>query len=460
MVKSRSTPIRFAGGIKTMPEGRANLSTDLADDHPVSFPYDDDLFKASGGRLEDPALLADGKVRLDSNGSLQCTTCHEAHDNTYGKFLVMDNKESALCTTCHKVEYWETTSHRTSTATWNGKKGSPWPGSGKKTVKDNACGNCHRPHSAGTKQRLLSFDTEEGTCLSCHNGNVASKNIEADFQKNSRHRIEENNGLHDPTEDLVFAPRHAECFDCHNAHASRNAPAVAPTASGALAGVAGIDANGAVVDPIDKQYELCFRCHSDSPDRAAAIIPRQDSETNVRKEFDPSNASYHPVVAVGKNDSVPSLDSAYDESSWLYCTACHSSNTGKNAGGSGPDGPHGSAYRPILKRRMEFTDGFSESAALYALCYECHNRDSILGDESFTEHKLHIVDVKASCATCHDPHGVEGNTHLINFNVDYVKPNSEGELKWEDLGDMSGKCFLKCHDYDHAPLEYPGAGGP
>ena len=35
MVRSRATPIRFAGGVVAMPPGKANLSADLSDDHPV-----------------------------------------------------------------------------------------------------------------------------------------------------------------------------------------------------------------------------------------------------------------------------------------------------------------------------------------------------------------------------------------------------------------------------------------
>ena len=455
MVRSRRTPIRFAGGVVTMPSGSANLTTDLSDDHPISFPYDADLVKASGGNLKDPDALKGGPVHLDSASRMQCTTCHDPHDNFYGKFMVMDNKESALCVSCHAVEYWEASSHRNSTATWNGKNNNPLPNQGRRTVKDNGCRNCHASHNAGTKERLLIYDTEEGNCLSCHNGSVSSKNIEADFEKRSRHMVEESNGIHDSAESVIPGKRHVECFDCHNGHAVKNAPAVAPVASGALAGVPGIDASGASVAAVDKQYELCFRCHADSPDRGLAVIPRQDANTNLREEFDTSNASHHPVVGAGKNSNVPSLLADYDETSWIYCTDCHSSNTGKKGGGKGANGPHGSAYRPILERRMEFQDNLSENAASYALCYKCHSRDSILADESFPEHRLHVTEVKASCTTCHDPHGVKDNTHLINFNVDYVRPNSLGELKWEDLGELSGKCYLTCHGEDHAPREYP-----
>ena len=71
MVRSRGQNIRFAGGITTLPKGRANLSTDLADDHPVSFRYDKVLMNAAGGDLADPELLETGPVRLDTAGRLQ-----------------------------------------------------------------------------------------------------------------------------------------------------------------------------------------------------------------------------------------------------------------------------------------------------------------------------------------------------------------------------------------------------
>ena len=41
------------------------------------------------------------QVKLDSNKQLQCTTCHDAHDDTLGNFLVMDNSNSQLCNSCH-----------------------------------------------------------------------------------------------------------------------------------------------------------------------------------------------------------------------------------------------------------------------------------------------------------------------------------------------------------------------
>jgi predicted CXXCH cytochrome family protein len=451
MVSSRSTPISFIGGVTGMPSGESNLGTDLSDDHPVSFRYDASL-AAANGELKNPATLP-AAIRLDDNGDLQCASCHDPHDDQFGKFLVMNNFASALCISCHDKDNWIDSSHRTSTATWNGNQPDPWNHTEETTVAANACENCHKPHTAGTPMALLNFTTEEANCFSCHNGNVAGSNVEADFSKASVHPVSLTTGVHDPLEDLVNAPRHVECVDCHNPHAANGNAADAPDASGALDGLAGIAQSGSVVEPLQFQYELCYRCHADSNNKGPALVNRIDPETNTRLEFDPGNPSYHPVVATGQNPNVPSLKSPYTVNSRIYCTDCHNSNTGGNAGGSGPDGPHGSVFAPLLERQLIMTNGSSESAANYAMCYKCHNRSSIIDDKSFHEHQKHIKDEKASCMTCHDPHGSLNNTHLINFNPDYVFPLN-GTIEFVDTGLFTGNCTLLCHGKAHNQEDY------
>ncbi|MEI6218626.1 MAG: hypothetical protein WCP86_06980, partial [bacterium] len=87
MVVSRSGNIEMQNSVTTMPDGRSNIGTDLSDDHPVSFKYDTQLVNDSG-ELKPPASLL-GRVRLDHGGEMQCTSCHDPHDNQFGTFLVM-----------------------------------------------------------------------------------------------------------------------------------------------------------------------------------------------------------------------------------------------------------------------------------------------------------------------------------------------------------------------------------
>jgi len=79
--------------------GTPDLGTDLSDDHPVNFTYDTALATADGG-LNDPATTP-AVAALLIGGEVQCSSCHDPHDDTNAPFLVMDNTHSALCTTCH-----------------------------------------------------------------------------------------------------------------------------------------------------------------------------------------------------------------------------------------------------------------------------------------------------------------------------------------------------------------------
>lgn len=453
LLRSESQIVPFAGGVVTMPAGRTNLATDLSDDHPISFVYDTAL-ASQNGQLEYPSNLR-GPVKLDRFGQLQCTSCHNPHDDQYEKFLVMNNIYSALCTTCHKKNGWSITSHRSSTATWNGINPNPWPHTSYTNVSTNGCENCHRPHTAGGRERLLNYDVEEDNCYPCHNGNVALKNVKREFDKPYRHPIQSYKGIHKPSEDPLWASRHIECVDCHNPHAANSSSASPPLASGRLAQVVGISSSGTTINPLVYEYELCYRCHADNPGTQPPVVNRVIYEKNLRQKFKSSNASYHPVEAVGKNPDVPSLIVPYTTSSLIYCTDCHNSDSGPKAGGSGPNGPHGSIWRPILERQYVTTDWTPESAQAYALCYKCHNRDSILSDQSFKKHRVHIRGINAPCSACHDPHGVATNTHLINFDKTIVFPSSAGKLSFEDRGRFAGACYLKCHGKDHNPLTYP-----
>jgi predicted CXXCH cytochrome family protein len=464
MVASRPGGIQMQAGVTTLPPGPSNLGTDLSDDHPVSFRYDGGLASANG-QLRDPATLTD-KVRLDHNQELQCTACHDPHSNEFGKFLVKDNTASALCVTCHAPNQWEDSSHRLSNKTWNGIGINPWPHTAGTTVAANGCENCHAPHNAGTKPRLLNFAEEEKNCFSCHSGTVASKDLQSEFNKFSAHPVLNTSGIHDPAEDPVNPPRHVECADCHNPHAANATSATPPNASGALAGVKGIRASGSVVSSVSFEYELCFRCHADSVARGPARVNRQFVQTNKRLQFDPSNAGYHPIETAGKNPNVPSLLAPWTTSSRMYCTDCHNNDQGPNAGGAGPNGPHGSTYVPILERQLVLTDGNTENIANYDLCYKCHSRTSILADQSFRAtnaqgqdrgHRFHVVDQKTACTTCHDSHGLKDQARLINFNRDYVTPSSNGRLEFISTGMLSGNCSLTCHGTDHQAASYPVA---
>jgi len=77
----------------------ANFGTDLSNDHPVGFAFDNGLFVADG-TLNDPASIGTTSVRLIS-GQVECATCHDAHNTVTMPFLRSTNQGSQMCLVCH-----------------------------------------------------------------------------------------------------------------------------------------------------------------------------------------------------------------------------------------------------------------------------------------------------------------------------------------------------------------------
>jgi len=78
----------------------ALVGTSLTNDHPVSIDYQQAI--TNGELWLNPA--AGAVLDLLRNGQVQCSSCHEPHnqgvDASYG-FLRVDNTNSNMCTTCH-----------------------------------------------------------------------------------------------------------------------------------------------------------------------------------------------------------------------------------------------------------------------------------------------------------------------------------------------------------------------
>lgn len=489
--------IAMAGSDSLPPGSLADFGLDLSGHHPVSFSYLDSLPNVELQPLPPDELVFGG------GDELHCSTCHDPHNDQYGKFLVKDNRYSALCITCHQMTDWAGSAHATSTASVGGLLPRPpktWPAWTQ--VDEWGCETCHTPHFAPTAEQLLNFTPDPPTpfsCTSCHaatppdpphagglpggagldnrQGRTGRTDIAGQVQKFSAHP--ESTTLPAGLSRGLGSGSRADlgavgCSDCHNPHVANDQPADPPYVSGALRGVPGVDRNGAQVFPATYEYEICFRCHGDNtPD--SEFVPRVIASTNTRLDFDANNASFHPVVEMGRGVDVPSLPSSLSPrmtaSDQIGCTSCHADDEG------GSRGPHGSDFAPILKERYETIDGTGESYENYALCYRCHERASILADQSFRirtfrttpsggGHSGHLA-AGAPCSACHDPHGVpaSGNeafrptgdhTHLINFDTRIVAPLPDGlPPSFKDNGSRSGSCTLVCHGVTHTATAYP-----
>ncbi|MFW6189158.1 MAG: cytochrome c3 family protein [Planctomycetota bacterium] len=451
---SRNAP---GGTVYITPEDTGYLGTDLTDDHPVSFEYDSALALRQGELAEPTALPPE--LPLEHGDTVQCTTCHDAHDDTYGDFLRMSNAASRLCVTCHRVDGWTVSAHSNSGASLASATRETWDNIEADTVREAGCENCHRPHSAGGRQRLLRHEAEESNCFACHDGSVARVDLTTDFLKPSHHPVQRTTGVHDPTEDPTTMREHVECADCHDPHrsptgGSSNPPFLRPS----MRGASGVTDSGRVVAEATYEYEVCYKCHSRRNVVESPVVDRFADANSIADEFSPTNASYHPVQTQGKNARVPSLLNPLNPSSMIYCTDCHGVEE------SGREGTHGSIHRPMLKRNYTTIDGRMESPQAYALCYECHNRSSIMADESFPLHRLHVVEERTACSVCHDPHGVSArhaaagsSTHLINFDRDVVRSSQAAGRgpAFQDGGTFNGSCTLLCHGKDHVDESYP-----
>jgi predicted CXXCH cytochrome family protein len=322
---------------------------------------------------------------------------------------------------------------------------------GDRTKLLKGCASCHKGH--GVYNTPMLSERKEVYCFRCHGhsiyteyakragdiaGDVMTADIQREFEKPYRHPVEKT-GIHRYEEILPEAdasmPRHSECGDCHHHHYVKE--------ENKMSGIRGTNKDG-IMGRITYEYELCFNCHSYS-----ANLPAY--QTNKAEIFNSSNPSFHPVITLGKNTDVPSLTSPLTASSLIKCTDCHN-----NDDPAAPKGPHGSNYRYILSKNYTTTDG-SEGTFQYELCYSCHRRSSILSNESFPLHDLHISTVGTSCRTCHNPHGSNHYTHLIDFNRASVMASNSGQLLYMDFGSTAGQCALNCHGKDHDPAVYPVA---
>lgn len=458
MVLNRESPIPMSHTF--IPSGASDLTNDLSDDHPIGLRYDRQLANRDP-QLRDPQLV-DHRIKLGPRGELECIACHDPHNNELGNFLRLPLREGALCNTCHQMEGWKVSAHAVSPRPVPPELADiePLPF---RSIADNACAVCHVSHSAPERERLLRAPVTD-LCLSCHDG-FTGRDIAGITGQRSGHRPGRLTHVHDPAEDPLTMRAHVECVDCHNPHAARiNVLGLTPRGD-AVAGpqhmatmehVPGVSITGAPLEEARFAYEVCFRCHADNPvpirDR---IIRQRDTNGNVRREFSLAAASAHPISFASRNSGeVPSLLPEQRTRDTISCQDCHNNPDARQLGGGGPNGPHGSRFPFLLAARYETQDFTAETPDAYALCYKCHDRASILGDESFSLHRVHVVNGRTPCSACHAPHGVNGSPtehdHLINFDLAIVG----GERLFKDTGQFSGSCTLTCHGVQHVNFTY------
>jgi len=290
-----------------------DLGTDLRSSHPMAF----DQWNPDNTLLQvlfssNPRATANSKVQL-WNGRIECTTCHEPHTPNLDPqrslmFLSVNNANGMLCLACHDstspspnvLAGWLPSAHVASTTS----EGSTV--TGYSNIAQGACLNCHTPHNAGSV-RLLK-DGEQKACWPCHANSASNSRWAQVWVDNAdptmyMHPVQAEG--HMPGENLLLAttPRHAKCWDCHDAHAMKLSSTSNQPLQAGLAAAAGYDANGNLVSPATATYQVCFKCHGDSANKPQTTgyavygytPTRQVDSHNARLDFT-SLIARHNVV--------------------------------------------------------------------------------------------------------------------------------------------------------------------
>ena len=508
-----------------------DVQTSSAGSHPVRLGI-----PASTG-FQQPAELP-----LTTTNEVVCMSCHAVHNADSGGansgqgdgYLLRDpdgdpaSGEIAigtLCLQCHTLagSGAETTVGELAGSHFNASTGALWPGGqygssfpAHPSAYRGYCVNCHWPHGWPddnassvdfTKLWVERYDaTDNGSdaddaedlCYTCHDGAPATSNLLAEFAKGANNLASAPNTdvFHHPimdSEQNITAGRSVECVDCHNPHRA--------TSADRHAGVDGIDIDGNPIAAGSQslaQHELCFKCHGDSFNSA------RPNTSNKRVDFQPDNSAYHPVVQAGRNQSQNLADqlsaAGLTTGSTVRCTDCHNSNAFATTTGIVADsnavtvGAHGSTSAPILRTTFgrNFTGAGNWNNANGALCFRCHNQNTLLArrtddgartnfydniDGKDNLHWLHLVDKDAtnSCMSCHyDIHSnrsasntqyrIDGTlypsnaevtaarrkTHMVNFAPDVTAYDDDGVTRakpewWLNTSTRERRCYLACH---------------
>jgi predicted CXXCH cytochrome family protein len=460
-----------------------------------------------GAEPEPPVGQGASRYALfESNfGAFKNQLCYECHERFtlegmllgYGRYGIYQGKTK-----------YDDSIHATSlNMLWSPDPSPPGP------ALDDAgnCHNCHNPHGFSDALGLINsmaFAREESLCEACHDGTQAgaAENVKAQFAKTYSHPTHAYTGRHVLPENgqpggTSFGPdnRHAECSDCHNAHAlgpagDTHAPP-GNAVSEALQGTWGVEPAWPSIwtqptsfteqrpplypDGSQYEYQICFKCHSyyglgTQLDSVSAIVgPSGQYITDQAWEFNPNNKSAHPV-AVGlanmPGSSPPqALPASGMKAPWtqvgaqsMYCSDCH----GQEDTLLEPEGPHGSNVKFMLKGRMQYWPTgpgglpwtLADAGNPGLFCNNCHD----IYNGGAWNNKPHSVANHQDklCVNCHVtvPHGSK-RSRLIGYATDPAPYNYlgmslviSGFKKAAPWDYTAANCQASCHSVHANPV--------
>lgn len=361
------------------------------------------------------------------------------------------------------------------------------------------CRGCHGSHWRLSPQKAslaqgtpsTPFSTIDANCMRCHQGlpnpavdqgasklpqwsGTGSSHIDGPFLERAKNFSK-----------LVTTASNrkvlvkAQCSGCHDSHAKDRPAYLAGQAFDAFGKPTKVRATSVA--------QVCFTCHA-GPEAVRTLKQQGDLGILFRPE---AASSHRPGAQAAMRQDLPSLRPGLFKGS-LDCTSCHDNPKATSA-----RGPHGSPYPHLLKAAFGRE---SEVASVGShgndLCFTCHDRISIMGNQSFPWHAQHIggftpetqvvskasrtaagprflspqapgrmspwaglaasagLGKPAACATCHNSHGSARWPALLDFDPAVVSRASLGVLDYQRMGLGHGSCTLSCHGHDHLQTRY------
>lgn len=350
--------------------------------------------------------------------------------------------------------------------------------------------------------------SEEDLCFACHSGSSGydgysvksmrpSASDVATFFGSSygnttspwvirQHGVGSYSGTHtsDETQSYISANKHVECEDCHNVHASGETTHTPGGADGnkiattsPLYGVWGqkpdystaasnwtTPTSYTTTATATREYQICFKCHSGANTNVTSwggSVNTSATWTDLALEFNPNNASYHPVVGVTTNSTTNYTD--WMKPGWkaigtqtMTCSDCH----GADPNSPQASGPHGSSIKHILKgywplksNGTTYTLGTVDAGLL---CAQCHVVSTSTGPAVHrgSEHQ------STYCYRCHIviPHGgaLQGligdcdNNMPSRYAYNNVKSNLYIRSYLGGDGNTKGNCYVTTSCSSHS----------
>jgi len=277
----------------------------------------------------------------------------------------------------------------------------------------------------------------------------------------SAHYMGNYSGKHKPspadeTRAYLSANKHVECADCHNPHATAagtHTPG-STTMANVLKGVDGVNTPSwpaAWATPTlddarvtaSAEWQICAKCHSSYN---TGLTGWNNNWTDLTKEFNPNNPSYHAVIGPSKASASGNFINGWSSTSSMTCSDCHFNN---QALAGDAKGPHRSGAYAIVGKSctdchdpMAGNSGFSGADGNLHSCHFGWGCSSTPGAWDYMN--------PMNCNTCHVkiPHGAP-RPRLMVLNGDdslYKDPSTGHMNNWTlntnnyTQADCSGYC--------------------